>query len=48
MKKSFHTISPGDEIHLYNDLIETTKSLREIIEDAAARGYALEYWIEGA
>jgi hypothetical protein len=48
VKKCSRTVLPGDERALYDDLIETTESLRKLITDAAARGYALECWLEGA
>ena len=48
VKKCFHTVRPGDEGAFYDDLVETTESLREFIKDAAVRGYALECWLEGA
>jgi len=46
-KDCFHSTLPGEEQSFYNDLIELTELLRAFIEDAAAQGYALEYWLEG-
>lgn len=48
VRKWFRNVSRSDEEECYSDLIETTESLRKYIQDAAARGYALEFWVEGA
>lgn len=48
VKKWLRNVGPGDEEECYDDLITTAESLRTYIEDAAAHGYALEFWVEGA
>lgn len=48
VKEWFSHVTRDEEMkEYYDDLVETTESLRKYIVDAAARGYALEVWFEG-